>query len=186
MSGRDGVSDEPGSSDTLSDDEYVEAAAGGEQAFDDAVSGDADVIDTDAIDVVALLAERDEYRDTMLRIKAEFDNHRKRVARDAEDLRARANENLAEKLVLVLDACDAAVGHGASDVEPIAKMLVDLLEAEGLVRLAPSDEPFDPNLHEAVLHEEGDGGEPIVVETLRTGYQWKSRVLRPAMVKVRG
>lgn len=180
MSG-EGVSDEATSSDTLSDDELLEAAAGAEQSFGDEGLGDGDVVDLDA-----LLAERDEYRDTMLRIKAEFDNHRKRVARDAEELRARANENLAEKLILVLDACDAAIGHGATDVEPIAKMLVDLLEADGLVRLAPLDEPFDPNLHEAVLHEEGDGGESVVIETLRTGYQWKSRVLRPAMVKVRG
>lgn len=180
MSGPEGVSDEQVSSDTL-DDEFLEAAAGGEQAFDPSAS---DV--GDAIDLAALVAERDEYRDTMLRIKAEFENHRKRVAREADELRARANENLAEKLILVLDACDAAIGHGATDVEPIAKMLVDLLEADGLVRLAPLDEPFDPNLHEAVLHEEGDGGESIVVETLRTGYQWKSRVLRPAMVKVRG
>ena len=180
MSG-EGASDEATSSDTLSDDELLEAAAGAEQSFGDEGLGDGDVVDLDA-----LLAERDEYRDTMLRIKAEFDNHRKRVARDAEELRARANENLAEKLILVLDACDAAIGHGATDVEPIAKMLVDLLEADGLVRLAPLDEPFDPNLHEAVLHEEGDGGESVVIETLRTGYQWKSRVLRPAMVKVRG
>ena len=183
MSFGDGVSDEPVSSDTPTDDELLEAAAGGEQAFDDGVgtSGDGDVVD-----VAALVAERDDYRDTMLRIKAEFDNHRKRVARDAEVERARANENLAEKLLLVLDACDAAIAHGATDVEPIAKMLLDLLEGEGLVRLAPVDEPFDPNLHEAVLHEEGDGGESIVVETLRTGYQWNSRVLRPAMVKVKG
>ena len=180
MSG-DGVSDEPVSSDTPADDELLEAAAGGEQSFDPQSFGDGDVVD-----VAALVAERDEYRDTMLRLKAEFDNHRKRVARDAEDVRARANENLVEKLVLVLDACDAAIGHGATDVEPIAKMLVDLLTADGLVRLAPVGEPFDPNLHEAVVHEEGGGGEAIVVETLRTGYQWKSRVLRPAMVKVRG
>ena len=180
MSGPDGVSDEQVSSDTL-DDEFLEAAAGGEQGFDPEVSGDGDVVD-----LAAVVAERDEYRDTMLRLKAEFDNHRKRVAREADELRARANENLAEKLILVLDACDAAIGHGATDVEPIARMLVDLLEADGLVRLAPLDEPFDPNLHEAVLHEEGDGGESIVIETLRTGYQWKSRVLRPAMVKVRG
>lgn len=180
MSGPDGVSDEQVSSDTL-DDELLEAAAGGEQVFDPEVAGGGEVVD-----LAAVVAERDDYRDTMLRLKAEFDNHRKRVAREADELRARANENLAEKLILVLDACDAAIGHGATDVEPIAKMLVDLLEADGLVRLAPLNEPFDPNLHEAVLHEEGDGGESIVIETLRTGYQWKSRVLRPAMVKVRG
>ena len=77
-------------------------------------------------------------------------------------------------------------GHGAADVEPIAKMLAELLEREGLNRLAPAGDPFDPNLHDAVMHEPGEGGEAVVVETLRTGYEWKGRVLRPAMVKVRG
>lgn len=179
MDAGDGVSDEMVSSDTPTDDELLEAAAGGEQGFETPDP-------TGEVDVAALLAERDEFRDTMLRLKAEFDNFRKRTARDSEEVRARANENLAEKLVLVLDACDAAIGHGSVDVEPISKMLMDLLEGEGLVRLAPVDVPFDPNLHEAVLHEEGDGGDSIVIETLRTGYQWKSRVLRPAMVKVKG
>jgi molecular chaperone GrpE len=52
--------------------------------------------------------------------------------------------------------------------------------------MAPEGTPFDPNQHDAVLHEAGDGGESVVVEVLRTGYAWKGRVLRPAMVKVRG
>ena len=64
--------------------------------------------------------------------------------------------------------------------------LLDALEKGGLVRMSPEGQPFDPNLHEAVLHEEGDGGEIVVLESLRTGYSWGGRVLRPAMVKVRG
>jgi len=146
---------------------------------------DAEVI-VESVDNEALLAERDEFRDTLLRVKAEFENYKKRILRDQDEVRERANENIAEKLVIVLDACDAAIGHGATDVEPIAKMLIDLLSGEGLIRLDPAGEPFDPNLHEAVLHEEGEGGDPVVTETLRIGYQWKSRVLRPAMVKVKG
>ena len=156
-----------------------------EQALVDAEAEVAAEIDSD-LDAAVLLAERDDFRDTLLRVKAEFDNYKKRVARDEVELRERAAAGLAEKLLVVLDACDAAVGHGATDVEPIAKMLGELLEREGLVRLAPADEPFDPNLHDAVMHEPGDGGEALVVETLRTGYEWKGRVLRPAMVKVRG
>ncbi len=175
MSGNGEVSDET----SPTDDELLEAAAGAEMGFDEPDG-------TGEVDLAALVAERDEFRDTMLRVKAEFDNYRKRVAREQEELRERANENLAEKLLVVLDTCEAAVGHGSADVEPIAKMLADLLGGEGLVRLAPENEPFDPNLHDAVMHEEGDGGESIVIETLRTGYQWKSRVLRPAMVKVKG
>jgi molecular chaperone GrpE len=156
-----------------------------EQALADAEAEVAAEIDSD-LDAAVLLAERDDFRDTLLRVKAEFDNYKKRVARDEVELRERAAAGLAEKLLVVLDACDAAVGHGATDVEPIAKMLGELLEREGLVRLAPADEPFDPNLHDAVMHEPGDGGEALVVETLRTGYEWKGRVLRPAMVKVKG
>jgi len=148
---------------------------------------DAELIDAE-LATAAVEAERDEYRDTLLRVKAEFDNYKKRVARDEMEQRERAAATLAEKLLVVLDACDAAIDHGASDVEPIAKMLGDLLEREGLVRLAPAGEPFDPNHHDAVMHEPGDGDEggSIVIETLRTGYEWKGRVLRPAMVKVKG
>jgi molecular chaperone GrpE len=165
------------------DDELLESAAGGEQSFDTSAEGDGDA---DLVDVAALIAERDEFRDTLLRVKAEFDNHRKRVARDDIDKREQAGAVLAEKLLVVLDACDAAIAHGASDVEPIAKMLGELLEREGLEWVMPAGEPFDPNQHEAVMHEPGDGGEPVVLETLRIGYRWKGRVLRPAMVKVQG
>ena len=138
------------------------------------------------LDAAVLAAERDEYRDTLLRVKAEFDNYKKRVAREDVEQRERAASALAEKLLVVLDACDAAVGHGAADVEPIAKMLAELLEREGLNRLAPAGEPFDPNLHDAVMHEPGEGGEAVVVETHRTGYECKGRDQRPAMVKVSG
>jgi len=86
----------------------------------------------------------------------------------------------------VLDACDAAIIHDATDVGPISKMLLETLLKEGLEPMVPEGELFDPTLHEAVLHEPGDGGQPTVVESLRTGYRWKGRVLRPAMVKVRG
>jgi len=163
------------------DDELLEAAAGGEQSFDPE-----GVDDAGEIDVAALLAERDEFRDTLLRVKAEFDNHRKRVARDDIEKREQAGAVLAEKLLVVLDACDAAIAHGSTDVEPIAKMLGELLEREGLEWVMPAGEPFDPNQHEAVMHEPGDGGDPVVLETLRIGYRWKGRVLRPAMVKVQG
>jgi molecular chaperone GrpE len=172
-----GAGARPDPTDDLTDDELLEAAAGAEEGFSPEASS--------AVDVAVLVAERDEYRDTLLRVKAEFDNHRKRSAREQGEVRERAAEGLVDKLLVVLDACDAAVGHGAADVEPIAKMLVDVLEREGLERMAAAGAAFDPNLHDAVLHEPGDGGEPVVAEVLRAGYAWKGRVLRPAMVKVR-
>jgi molecular chaperone GrpE len=136
--------------------------------------------------VSSLEQERDEYRDALQRVKAEFDNYRKRTAKEAGETRERAAAALVVQLLPVLDACDAAVLHDATDVGPISKMLLETLAKEGLEPMIPEGQPFDPELHEAVLHEEGDGGESVVTESLRTGYLWKGRVLRPAMVKVRG
>ncbi len=111
-----------------------------------------------------------------------------RSARRGEraELTERAHAQIAERLLPVVDACEAAITHGASDVEPIYKALLDVLEKEGLERMAPEGEPFDPTLHEAVVHEPGDAHEPVVTDILRTGYSWKGQVLRPAMVKVKG
>jgi molecular chaperone GrpE len=136
----------------------------------------------------ALVAERDEYRDALLRVKADFDNYRKRVAKDQTTMVERAAERLVTDLLPVLDACEAALDHGAEDVEPIHKSLLDVLEKGGLTRMSSEGQPFDPNLHDAVLHEPGDDDttETTVVESLRTGYLWNGRVVRPAMVKVRG
>ncbi len=133
-------------------------------------------------------AERDEYLDALRRNQADFENYRKRVAKQAGDDAARATEALVDRMLPVLDACDGAVAHGATEVEPIFATLLGTLEKEGLVRIDPAGEAFDPNVHEAVLHEpaaEGDDG-TVVSDVLRPGYSWKGRVVRPAMVKVRG
>jgi molecular chaperone GrpE len=134
-----------------------------------------------------VIAERDEYLDALMRVKAEFDNHRKRVARDRDALTAQVSARLVGELLGVLDSCEAALAQGATDVEPIARSLLDLLAKEGLEVMPATDVAFDPHLHEAVVHEPGDdGGETVVAETLRTGYIWQGTVLRPAMVRVRG
>jgi molecular chaperone GrpE len=135
-----------------------------------------------------VVAERDEYRDALLRVKADFDNYRKRVAKDQAATVERAAERLVADLLPVLDACEAALGHGAADVEPIHKSLLDVLEKGGLTRMSVEGQTFDPNLHEAVLHEQADDEtvETMVVDNLRTGYLWNGRVVRPAMVKVKG
>jgi molecular chaperone GrpE len=138
------------------------------------------------VDVPRLLEERAEYLDAYQRTRAEFENYKKRMmARQADELE-RAAEYLVDKLLPVLDACESAIDHGHTDVEPVFAALLGTLEKEGLTRIHPGDEPFDPVVHEAVIHEPGDGGETVVVEVLRTGYAWKGRLLRPAMVKVSG
>ncbi|MEJ5254635.1 MAG: nucleotide exchange factor GrpE [Acidimicrobiales bacterium] len=174
----------------VSDDELLEAAAvaEGEPATAAAPDEGAEAEETFVDGTVGrsdLAAERDEYLEALQRVKAEFDNFKRRTSKERVELIDRANAQLAQKLLPVLDACEAAIGHGAEGIEPIYKKLLDTLEKEGLERMEPVGGPFDPNLHEAVLHEPGDGGEPVVVESMRTGYLWKGQVLRPAMVKVR-
>lgn len=158
-----------------------------DEAIGAAGAGSADISVEDIIEQLErVTAERDGHFDARARLQAEFDNYRKRVSAQQAEQAERANEALVGKLLPVLDACDAALAHNVEGVEPIATQLCGVLEREGLQRLAPKGEPFDPEFHEAVMHEDGDGGAATVVEVLRTGYLWKNRVLRPAMVKVRG
>ena len=133
-------------------------------------------------------AERDEYRDALIRLQADFENYKKRMLKQQTEHLERAATALVEKLLPVLDTADLALAHGGGeDLKQLTGSLVGALEKEGLERIADEGAPFDPTLHDAVAHEPGDGdGEQVVVEVLRAGYRWKGRVLRPAMVKVRG
>ena len=74
-------------------------------------------------------------------------------------------------------------------IEPIWSQLMGVLQKQGLEALDLTNQPFDPALADAVVHEDGEGapdGGPVVSDVLRTGYRWKGKTLRPAMVKVRG
>jgi len=133
-----------------------------------------------------VLKERDEFKDIALRVQADFENYRKRAASQMGDELDRALGKLVEQLLPVLDACEAAVAHGVEGVEQVWSSLIGALQKQGLEALDLAGLPFDPALADAVMHEEGDGSEPVVLEVLRTGYRWKGRVLRAAMVKVKG
>ncbi|HEX2042774.1 MAG TPA: nucleotide exchange factor GrpE [Acidimicrobiales bacterium] len=135
-------------------------------------------------DLAKLAAERDDYLDQLRRLTADFDNYRKRIVKQQTEHLERAAEDLVEKLLEVLDVFDAALAHGEG-FEQVHASLVGLLEKEGLERIDPAGEPFDPNEADAVAHEDAEEG-PFVSEVLRPGYRFKGRVLRPAMVKVRG
>ena len=135
-------------------------------------------------DLERVTSERDQFRDAYQRAAADFDNFRKHAQRRLDDEVARSSGSLVERLLPVLDACDGALTHGATEVEPIAAALLGALEKEGLVRVDPLGEAFDPTLADAVVHEPGDGGEHVVSEVMRAGYTWRGRTLRPAMVKV--
>jgi molecular chaperone GrpE len=139
-------------------------------------------------DIERLSRERDGYLDAWRRTQADFENYKKRVAKQHDDAAARAAESLVDKVLPVLDACDGAVRHGEDAVTPIFASLLGVLEREGLERIDPGGDVFDPNRHEAVLHEpaDDDSHETVVADVMRPGYAWKGRLLRPAMVKVKG
>ncbi len=148
--------------------------------------------------VEQLTKERDEFKDIALRVQAEYENYRKRSATQLIDESDRNAGRIVESLLSALDACEAAITHGAVDVEPIFNSLVTTLQKQGLEVLNLVDTVFDPSVADAVVHEPADTDESVdatnessvaetrVVEVLRTGYLWKGRVLRAAMVKVKG
>ena len=160
-------------------DEHVHVPEGADSSEDVAA-------DQVAEDISALAAERDQFKDIALRLQADFENYRKRVSSQAADEAHRATARLVDELLPVLDACEAAFAHGVEGVEPIWSALIGTLQKQGLEAMDLQGKPFDPTEADAVLHEEGDSGEAIVAEVMRTGYRWKGRVLRPAMVKVKG
>jgi len=131
-----------------------------------------------------LQKERDEYLNQYRRVQAEFENYRKRMIRQQTEHVERAAEQLIEKLLPVLDTFESAVAHGTG-YEQVQASLLATLEKEGLERIHPEGKPFDPAESDAVAHEDGDGG-PVVAQVLRPGYRWKGRVVRPAMVRVKG
>jgi len=133
--------------------------------------------------------ERD-LREAAQRVQADFENYRKRVLREQTEIRERATEGLVGQLLPVLDSFELALGILGDAEEKVRKGVelvyaefLGVLERAGLERIETDGAPFDPNVHEAVLSEDGDG-DPVVAETMRGGYRLKGKVLRPAMVKV--
>ncbi len=150
---------------------------------------EAEVVAEDPL--VAVTRERDEYLDTLQRLKAEFDNYRKRVARDQQELAARAHERLVGRLVPVLDdlerALEAATEHEAAKLEDgvrlVHRALADTLGSEGLAEI-PTEGKFDPHTQEALLSQPSEAEEGTVIQVLQKGYRLGDRVLRPARVVI--
>lgn len=138
------------------------------------------------LNIDEVVKERDEFKDIALRVQADFENYRKRVSAQITDDVDRSSGRIIEALLPILDACEAAIGHGIEGVEPVFVALLGVLQKQGLEVLDLNGKLFDPAAAEAVVHEESDDGEATVTEVLRTGYRWKGRVLRAAMVKVKG
>ncbi|MZP28810.1 nucleotide exchange factor GrpE [Heliobacterium undosum] len=136
-----------------------------------------------------------DWENRYLRLQADFDNFRRRTRQEKEELGTYANEGLVKKLLPVLDNFQRALGAmakaGAADnllsgVAMIERQFSDILTKEGLQPLEAVGKEFDPQSHEAVLFGEADEVYPdgIVMEEMQKGYLFKSKVIRPAMVKV--
>jgi molecular chaperone GrpE len=136
-------------------------------------------------------AKRDEYLDSLQRIAADFDNFRKRAAREQESLVARAHERLVRELLPVLDdlgrALEAAAKHEEAKLEEgvqlVQRALAELLAKEGLSEIETNGR-FDPHVHEALLTQPSEAEEGSVIQVLQKGYRLGDRVLRPARVVV--
>jgi molecular chaperone GrpE len=143
--------------------------------------------------LAALEAERDEHLNDLKRVAAEFENYRKRVARDQESLVARAHERLVKELLPVLDdlerALAAAEEHQEAQLEEgvrlVHRELAAALQREGLAEIE-TDGHFDPHVHEALLAQPSEAEEGSVLEVVQKGYRLGDRVLRPARVVVAG
>jgi molecular chaperone GrpE len=141
--------------------------------------------ESEPADVEALIAERDQYRDAAIRVQADFENFRKRSATQAAGDVDRATGRLAEAFLPVLDAAEAAYLQHPDEIGPLLNVLLVELKKHGLETLDLESQPFDPEVAEAVAHEPGDGGDVVVAEVLRSGYRWKGKTLRPAMVRTK-
>jgi molecular chaperone GrpE len=139
-----------------------------------------------------LREERERLFDRLARLQAEFDNYRKRAAKENSDFRDYAVAEAARSLLPVIDNLSLAVKNASASpedfrkgVELIYKQLQATLEKLNIQRVAAEGEPFDPRLHEAIeLVESNDVPDDHVLEELQPGYRIKDRLLRPAIVRV--
>ncbi len=138
-----------------------------------------------------LKAERDTLLDRLARLQAEFENARKRAAKEQQEFREFATADVIKAILPVLDSFDRALQAGAdkshlrSGVELIHKQLHDALQKVGLRVVAAKGEQFDPHVHEAIeMVDTTEADDHEVLEELQRGYKLKERLLRPAMVRV--
>jgi molecular chaperone GrpE len=141
-----------------------------------------------------LQADLDRFRDLALRSQADFENYKKRAAREKEEAIKYANSALLERLIPIVDnfelGLEAARGDGKnspvfSGMSMVLKQLMDFLTGHGLQPIDATGQKFDPNLHEAIAHEASDEvPEGVVIHQTRRGYRMRDRLLRPSSVVV--
>ena len=139
----------------------------------------------------AILAEKDKYHDLWVRVRADFDNYRKRIEREREEERGRAGSALVRDLLPIADNLERALAGGPSGdpfrdgILLVLRQFTDCLGKAGLEPIEALGTPFDPVYHEAVATEPTGRFEPNrVLEEVRKGYLFMGRVLRPSLVRV--
>jgi len=140
-------------------------------------------------------AKSREYLDRLKYLQADFENYRKRVDREFQEVAQRSNERLIVNLLNVIDDLESAIETSKMKTENVRALLegvemtyrklCTILEREGLTRLEALGKPFDPNMHEILVKvpvkDKGDG---IVIEEVRKGFMFKGKVIRPSVVKI--
>jgi len=146
------------------------------------------------LELLVAASKRDEYYDLLQRVKADFENYRKRIERERVELATRAAKDLIEDLLPLIDDLKLAIRAASLDpansahregIELIYRRLLELLGKRGLTAIVAEGHDFDPNLHDAMTHEKSErhrNGE--VIEDLRTGYMLGNQLLRATWVKV--
>lgn len=142
----------------------------------------------------ALEAELKEKSDRILRLQADFENFRRRTAKEKEELAAVITQNILGDLLPLLDNFERAMAVEQTDgeafqkgVEMIFTQLREVLNKHGLQSIEAEGQTFDPNFHQAVMRvEDSDAPDGTITQVLQKGYQAKGRVIRPAMVQVAG
>jgi molecular chaperone GrpE len=172
------------------EDDDADGADGATEALEEVEASD----DAIAADLEKARAEAESYLDDLRRLQADFDNYRKRTLREQTARAASASQALVARLLPVLDNFELAVSSAEHSrdfdrmlkgVEMVFGELREVMEGEGLVKIEAEGKPFDPERHEAVIAVEQEDTEPgMVVDIVRTGYELRGKVLRPAMVKV--
>ncbi len=156
--------------------------------------GSADRVERDLDEFAATKRERDEYLELAQRTRADFENYRKRVAKETSEALSRGKAELARELLPVLDNLERALRAGedpsaqdalARGVALVLEELRGKLERAGVEAFDPTGEPFDPKFHEALSTQPAEGtGSGVVLETVEKGYRLNGQVLRPARVVV--
>ena len=182
-------------------EELTGEAAAEEQPVEEVTETEAEPAEGTVEDVPAeedkatlLEAQLKEKDDRILRLQADFENFRRRTAKEKEELAAVITQNLLTDLLPLLDNFERAMAVEQSDVEAFQKgvemiftQLREVLDKHGLENIEAEGQPFDPNIHQAVMRVENpDVEDGTITQVLQKGYQAKGRVIRPAMVQVAG